>query len=132
MSLAALQARLAAARQQVEINNRKIRRLKKAKQEMVQNKTRLNSRASYEKSLARSDSTYGEWTGNTQKELCNFFSSTIPSEFRYYIYLVDNVLDAICDEITRLENENYRLNGLIGELIAAINSLINAMETATN
>lgn len=132
MSLSSLYAQLHAAQRQKAENDRKIARLKPAKSSMQQIKGRLQNRASSQKSVARNDSTYCGWVGSTQQETETLFASDIPKEYSYYIRSVDYVLDAICDEITRLENDNARLLGLIGYLIAAINSILNAMETATN
>jgi len=41
-------------------------------------------------------------------------------------------LDALCDEITRIENENYRLNGDILRLRSWINDLTNEIEKLFN
>lgn len=132
MSLSALYAQLHAAQREKAENDRKIARLKPAKKSMQQIKNRLEDRSRRQKSTARKDETYCGWVGKTQQKAEDNFGSSIPSEYSRYIRSVDSVLDAICDEITRLENENARLLGLIGYLIATINSILNAMEKATN
>lgn len=44
----------------------------------------------------------------------------------------DRVLDRICDEITRLENERHKNEGLLGSIVNAINDLGNAIEKLFN
>lgn len=62
----------------------------------------------------------------------NEFNNTIVPEYKTYVDRIDEILDAVCDEITRLENDNYRLNGDILGLVSAINSLINKIRTLCN
>lgn len=44
----------------------------------------------------------------------------------------DRVLDRLCDEITRLENERHKNQGLLGSIVNAINDLGNAIEKLFN
>lgn len=132
MSLQSLRAQLNEAIRQRDINKAKIRRLKSAKTMVQSSKNQLSSRRNQLKTKANSQDTYGEWVGETQKEAKAFLTDDVIGEYNYYINRVDARLDDICDEITRLENEVSRLNGLIGYLQAAINSLLNELEKATN
>lgn len=132
MSLSALYAQLNNAIRQRDINNAKIQRLKAAKKSVASAKSQLSNRRSQLKTKANSQDTYGEWIGDTQKQTRDFLANDVIGEYNYYIQLVDNRLDAICDEITRLENENAYLLGVIGYLHEAINNLLNELEKATN
>ena len=44
----------------------------------------------------------------------------------------DRILDRLCDEITRLENERRKNQGLLGSIVNAINDLGNAIEKLFN
>jgi len=132
MSLQSLYARLNEAIRQRDKNKEKIRRLNSAKTMVQSSKNQLSSRRDQLRTKVNSQDTYGEWVGDTQKEASFILTNDVIGEYNYYINRVDARLDDICDEITRLENENVRLNGLIGYLQAAINSLLNEIEKATN
>lgn len=132
MSLASLYAQLDAVRRQVSANNSNISRLKTAKRLLQQSKSQLNTHRRQLASKANNSDTYQGWKGQTQSNSRGFLSDIVIAEYRSFITSVDNRLDAVCDEITRLENENYRLGGHIGYLTASINSLLNELETATN
>ncbi len=76
------------------------------------------------------DDSYG-WKGNNYD---NFQSngSYLKSDNNRYYNSIDDVLDAINDEITRLENQIYENEGLIGKLKSWINTLTNRMENLFN
>lgn len=132
MSLESLYARLRNAQNTYNRNSNKISRLKSAKRSVESSKSQLSSRRNQLRGKANSQDTYGQWVGSTQKQTRDFLANDVIGEYNYYIYLVDNRLDAICDEITRLENENGHLLGVIGDLHEAINNLLNELEKATN
>ena len=62
----------------------------------------------------------------------NEFNNTIVPGYKTYVDRIDEVLDAVCDEITRLQNDNLSLNGDILGIVSAINSLINKIRTLCN
>lgn len=113
-------------------NAEKIDRLKEAKKTLKQIKDRLEERAKQQKKDGQNLDTYYEWTGEHRNNAEDMYASIIPSEYLYYIYMVDNVLDAICDEETRLENDNMDLLGIIGKLAGWINSLGNEIQKLLN
>ena len=132
MSIESLNAQLTGTRQKVERNRRKIRRLNTAKSQVAQIKRNLESRLRQLNRKGSNKDTYGDWTGDKQKHFQNFIPDSVAPEYQMLIYAVDNRLDAICDEITALQNENLRLNGVIGDILASINWLKNQVETSTN
>ena len=119
-------------KEKVRINEGKIKRLETAKESMAGIKQKLRTRKKSAVRLAEGDDTYGGWTGERKKKTQQYFAETVISEYTDYISAVDRRHDDICDEITRLENENYRRNGTIGYLRGCINNLLNELETATN
>lgn len=132
MSLQSLYAQLDNAMRKLESNRAKIKRLKSAKSMVQSAKSQLSSRRNQLRTRANSQDTYGEWVGDTQKEVSSILTNDVIGEYDYYINRVDARLDDICDEITRLENENVHLLGMIGYLHEAINNLLNELEKATN
>jgi len=132
MSLQSLYDQLNNAIRQRDSNNAKIRRLKSAKTVVQSSKNQLSSRRDQLRTKANSQDTYGEWTGDSQKDTRYLLENDIIGEYNYYIKRVDARLDDICDEITWLENENFRLFGVIGYLQSSINNLLNEMEKAMN
>lgn len=132
MSLDSLYSQLEATRRKVENNRNKIRRLNSAKRQVRQIKGNLSSRMRQFQRKGNSKDTYGSWSGEKRDYFQGYMSDTVISEYQLLIQAVDNRLDAICYEITELENENYRLNGVVGYLMSSINSIINAIETSVN
>lgn len=114
------------------INEDKIERLKAARTSMENIKAQLTSRKDTLKTFAESADTYGDWYGDKVVEVQGILTTDIPAEYNSYIDHVDDILDAICNEITRLQNENYELDGIIGQLCSWINSLLNKIRTLGN
>lgn len=54
------------------------------------------------------------------------------SYYKSYTDRLDDVVDAICDEITRLQNENMQLGWDILHIGSLINSLVNEIRTLCN
>lgn len=72
------------------------------------------------------------WAGDAYSSVCDFHEFGINAGFKTYYENVDFILDSICDEITRLENENRNLGFLLNGVINAINSLSNEIEKWVN
>jgi predicted nucleic acid-binding Zn-ribbon protein len=122
------QEKLAYERQQQNISE-KLRRLRAAKSAVSDIK---NNIAGITKRVKKSTDQLGQWRGNEYKWLKSFVENDMASNYGRYHKDVDTVLDHICDEITRLENENSRLGGVIGFLKNAINDLTNEIEKLLN
>lgn len=67
------------------------------------------------------------WKGK-KKEMFETNMSTLADHYRTYYNGVDSLYDAICDEITRLENEANDAGGVIGWLQNSLNSIGNELE----
>jgi len=113
-------------------NREKISRLKTVKSNLETQKEIAESRYHSLKDYAESGSQFTEWIGDKSTKAANEFSSTIVPGYNTYVDRIDEILDAVCDEITRLENENMQLNGDILHLGSLINSLINTIEKLCN
>lgn len=67
------------------------------------------------------------WKGK-KKETFETNMSTLADHYKSYYSGVDSLYDAICDEITRLENEANDAGGVIGWLQNSLNSIGNELE----
>lgn len=84
------------------------------------------------KSYIESSSYSHNWTGNKANKTKNNISGNIVSSYSAYVKIIDNHLDALGDEITRIENKNKKLRGDILYLGSLINSLANEIEKLFN
>lgn len=73
-----------------------------------------------------------KWIGSTYNKYHSRMNKVEDADEYYYKHSLDHVLDAINDEITRLENEQLKERGLLGRLGSAINSLANEIENWFN
>ena len=107
-------------------------RVKTVKSNLETQKAVAKGRYQSLKDYAESGSQFTEWTGDKSTKTANEFNSTIVPGYDTYVDRIDEILDAVCDEITRLENENMQLNGDILHLGSLINSLVNTIEKLCN
>ena len=56
----------------------------------------------------------------------------VVGQYNTYIERIDDVVDALCNEITRLENENMQLSWDVLHIGSLINSLVNEIRTLCN
>ena len=106
-------------------NEAKISRLQEAKQAIQQSKENVEACADVWKTISLNFEADQDWEGAHKNDILNCMSTAVETDYNTYISNIDAVLDAICDEITRLENENWKTMGIIGHLSALINSLWN-------
>ncbi|MBQ8327757.1 MAG: DUF5082 family protein [Lachnospiraceae bacterium] len=110
----------------------KISRLKGVKNTLETQKEYAKSKRKSLKNFHESKDNFKDWYGDLYTKIYNNISSTVLPEYDKYIERIDGVLDSVCDEITRLENQNKQLNGDIFRLGSLINSLMNKIETLCN
>lgn len=72
------------------------------------------------------------WRGQTFRDFQSRGSTLTAENNTFYRASLDAALDAVNDEITRLENQKYNEYGLLGRLSSAINSLANKIENFFN
>ena len=60
------------------------------------------------------------------------FGGNVVGQYNTYIERIDDVVDALCNEITRLENENMQLSWDVLHIGSLINSLVNEIRTLCN
>lgn len=113
-------------------NSKKIERLKKVKTNLEKQKAAAKDRYRSLKNYSEDTGSFGEWAGEKYQKTVNEFNNTIVPGYESYVERIDEVLDAVCDEMTRLQNENMQLNGDILHLASLINSLINKIRTLCN
>lgn len=113
-------------------NNAKIKRLQAVKKRVEESKSTANGRCKELAKFAEGEEAFSDWYGNMCNKTKESFSTVINPKYTSYVNDIDDVLDAICDEITRLQNQNYTLDSDIGWLKSAINSLINKIRTLCN
>ena len=113
-------------------NNNKISRLKTVKSKLETEKSNAKSKASSIKTYVENADNYGGWYDDLATKIQGDLQGTVVTEYNNYVDRIDEVLDDVCDEITRLENEKMQLNWDILRLGSAINSLINEIRTLCN
>ena len=109
---------------------RKINRLKAAKETIAVKKVTFNNIKRNDK---RTVEAKYEWAGSTYKKIIvNKGTDLIDENNNYYEDSIDHVLDAINDEITRLQNKRRSFLGSMNGLLSAINNLSNRIENYFN
>ena len=74
----------------------------------------------------------GEWIGKEQTATVYSIEGNVVGQYNTYIERIDDVVDALCNEITRLENENMQLSWDVLHIGSLINSLVNEIRTLCN
>lgn len=113
-------------------NDEKISRLKIVREELEAQKKIAKSRYTGLEKYTEEKLRCEDWTGKKKDNAVNVYESTIVPEYEDYVNRIDDVLDAVCDEITRLQNYNMQLSGDILRLGSLINSLINEIRKLCN
>lgn len=113
-------------------NEDKIERLKVVKKALEVEKEYAQNRANMFKISVEYEYGFSKWQGNKKKNLMSDVTDTIVPEYSNYVGRIDEILDEVCNEITRLQNENMSLSWDIFNLGSAINSLINELRTYYN
>lgn len=113
-------------------NSEKIDRLKQVKYTLGIKKGEAKSQYSQLKNYAGDFCGNQDWTGDKFTKVTGTLNNTIVTEYDKYVDRIDEVLDAVCDKITELENKNYQLHGDILHFVSCINSLINKIEKLCN
>lgn len=118
-----------ASQERIEEYDYLIRRLKKVKEEVKEQKSRFKTlKKADEKILDAKRS----WEGQTKKSFATKGESMAAENDYFYKYSLDYVLDALNDEITRLENKRNAEYGVLGNLASLLNSLANKIENFFN
>lgn len=116
----------------VRNNNQKLNRMYSAKSILETQKGYAYERYRLIKAYAEDGNFPAGWTGNNARQTKSNFDNNVVPLYKTYINSIDECLDALCDEITRIENENNRLNGDIWSLVSIINSIANEIEKLFN
>lgn len=114
------------------INKTKIDRLEIAKTQITSLKSDAEDLCDGFKSTSSVFASETSWIGRKKDDISTCMDSSVCKDYSTYVIKVDEVLDAICDEITRLENENWEKKIIIGRLASRINSLANSIEKHFN
>lgn len=70
--------------------------------------------------------------GKEQTATVYSIEGNVVGQYNTYIERIDDVVDALCNEITRLENENMQLSWDVLHIGSLINSLVNEIRTLCN
>lgn len=110
--------------------NAKLERLRQAKRQVGDIKGDIRE---YRKWISRRPDEYkGSWVGDEFRWLVSMTGDQLVPDWKQYYYDADTVLDEICDEITRLENENRHLGVVLNSIVNSINSISNEIEKLLN
>lgn len=106
-----------------------LRRLRSAKESIVELKEAFKVNKKLDKNLHEEKH---DWKGSTYSSFSSKMSSLIDVNDIYYKDSIDHILDSLNDEITRIENQRMSEYGLLGRLGSWINSLANKIENFFN
>lgn len=130
MDAQAIWEQILAAQKRIEEYEARLRRLRPVKETVAAKKREFDGVRSKDKTAITKKY---NWQGEKYKTFSDDKGEDLLNEDDlFYKQGLDKVLDALCDEITRLENLIAGEHGLIGRLYALFNSIMNAIETATN
>ncbi len=115
-----------------DANVGKLNRLYKVKSTLETQKGNANDRYKGIKSYVEGSSYSAGWTGKKADNTYNNIHENIVNSYHTYVKAIDVNLDSLCDEITRIENQNKQLHGDILHLGSLINSLANEIEKLFN
>ena len=90
-------------------NEKKIERLKTARDSIQSQKNSAKAKRKKLEKYANGDE-IGEWIGKEQTATVYSIEGIVVGQYNTYIERIDDVVDALCNEITRLENENMQLS----------------------
>lgn len=108
----------------------KLNRLKNTKDSIVSLKDRTEEAKTWiQPKLKNSADT---WSGRLYQSACELHSDEVVKGWNSYFNDLDSILDAICDEITRLENEDRNLGSVLNWIANQLNNLFNEIEKRTN
>lgn len=113
-------------------NAAKLTRLYRVKTTLEIQKGNANERHKSIKSYVEGSGYSTDWTGNKANKTEKNISENIVSSYSAYVNDIDSHLDALCNEITRVENQNSQLSWDILHLGSLINSLANEIEKLFN
>ena len=129
MRRAAKKARVNGRKQK---KNQSAPRMKKRSKDSIQ--SQKNSAKAKRKKLEKyaNGDEIGEWIGKEQTATVYSIEGNVVGQYNTYIERIDDVVDALCNEITRLENENMQLSWDVLHIGSLINSLVNEIRTLCN
>lgn len=106
-----------------------LRRLRLAKESIVELKKDFRGNKELDKNLHEEKH---DWKGSTYNSFSSKMSTLIDTNDSYYRDSIDHVLDSLNNEITQIENQRLGECGLLGKLGSLINSLANKIENFFN
>ena len=121
--------RYTARQNRIEERQHDLNRLNQAKQLVAEQKSALGSLNSIEWEVYHAPRL---WKGATHQDLLNRGDDIVEKNDLYKKNYIDAALDALNLETTRLENENFKEYGIIGEIAAQINTWVNQLENLIN
>lgn len=125
------QARYNATLGRIEECDYKISRLKRTKAILTEQKRTFASIKKNDKDIVDKKKR-SAWSGSCFSSFRSSGGALIDTNEGFYRNSLDGALDAVNDEITRLENQKYNEYGLLGRLSSTINSLANKIENFFN
>lgn len=117
---------------QVSTNEEKIRRLKVVKTNLEYEKSNAKKNRENLKKYPEGTENLGDWYGAMYSSIKTTLENDVVAQYDGYVKRIDEALDSVCDEITRLQNENMQLEWDILHIGSLINSLINEIATLCN
>lgn len=117
---------------EISDNNAKINRLYTAKQQMQNYKSLAEgNKESFQQIIDGFDAD-PNWSGSKRDDVRACMGDAVLRDYSTYINNVDAALDAICDEITRLENTNLSKGGILTWKTRQENYILNEIRKAFN
>lgn len=127
-----LQHQISQVTGEISANNGKIRRLKEAKKSLENHKDDAESNRDSFNGLLGGFDADENWSGNRKDDVRSVMADDVKNDYQSYVDRVDEALDAVCDEITNLENANMSKFGAITWMERQVNSLVNEVRKQLN
>lgn len=116
-------------RNAIESIDQDLQRLRKAKTSVSEVKGRVNPLIN---NARNGFNDLRNWKGAEYDKAKALGTDQIYNDLVKYRNDVDAVLDCICNKITKLENERWKNEGLLGDIARALNNLANEIEKLLN
>lgn len=120
------------ARNRIGENTNKLSRLYPVRERLGQLKEVAESREESFRGMIQGLDADSNWTGNKRDELRTLMGDSVTRDYKNYTEWLDQRLDAVCDEIARLENDSFSLGGDVTWLVRKVNTLTNEIRKWLN
>lgn len=117
---------------EISANDKKISRLNAAKKQLKKQKEDAEDNMDSFNRLVEGFDADANWSGSRKADVRTVMADYVSKDYSSYVDRIDEALDAVCDEITRLENSNMSKLGSVTFLERQVNILVNEVRKYLN